>query len=91
MTSSYPPWSDGPAIQDLLSLRAVAETAADAGFDPVLDPAAIGLSGSWGSGRTRVLELIKAEVLAGEPDVDGLLPSAVQRMTAFTRLDGAAR
>lgn len=62
MTSSYPLWSDEPATQDLLAFRAVAETAADAIFDERLDPVAIGLSGSWGSGKTSVLELIKAEI-----------------------------
>ncbi|RXR26106.1 hypothetical protein EQW78_00085 [Oerskovia turbata] len=62
MTSSYPLWSDEPATQDLLAFRAVAETAADAIFDDGLDPVAIGLSGTWGSGKTSVLELIKSEI-----------------------------
>lgn len=62
MTSSFPLWSDEPATQDLLSFRAVAETAADAIFDDGLDPVAIGLSGAWGSGKTSVLELIKSEI-----------------------------
>ncbi len=46
-----------------MAFRAVAETAADAIFDDDLDPVAIGLSGAWGSGKTSVLELIKAEVV----------------------------
>ncbi len=70
MTSSYPLWSDEPATQDLLAFRAVAETAADAIFDDGLDPVAIGLSGAWGSGKTSVLELIKAEITARSKDSD---------------------
>lgn len=63
MTSSiYPLWSDEPATRDLLAFNAVAETAADAIFNDALDPVAIGLSGAWGSGKTSVLELIKAEI-----------------------------
>ena len=72
MTSSnYPLWSDEPATQDLLSFRAVAETAADAIFDDMLDPVAIGLSGAWGSGKTSVLELIKAEIIERSSLADG--------------------
>lgn len=63
MSTAFPLWSDEPATQDLLAFRAVAETAADAIFDDDLDPVAIGLSGAWGSGKTSVLELIKAEVM----------------------------
>jgi len=70
MTSSYSLWSDEPATQDLLAFRAVAETAADAIFDDDLDPVAIGLSGAWGSGKTSVLELIKAEITKRSEDSD---------------------
>lgn len=62
MSTEFPLWSDEPATQDLLAFRAVAETAADAIFDDCLDPVAIGLSGSWGSGKSSVLELIKVEI-----------------------------
>lgn len=55
-------WSDEPTGRDLLSFMAVAETVADAVLDDMLDPIALGLSGSWGSGKTSVLELVKQEV-----------------------------
>ncbi|TCI97403.1 hypothetical protein E0W78_12590 [Aeromicrobium sp. IC_218] len=55
-------WSDEPSARDLLSFMAVAETVADAVLDESLDPIALGLSGSWGSGKTSVLELVKQEV-----------------------------
>lgn len=70
MNLSYPLWSDEPATQDLLAFRAVAETAADAIFDDGLDPVAIGLSGAWGSGKTSVLELIKAEITERSKEAD---------------------
>ncbi|MGI8483554.1 MAG: KAP family P-loop NTPase fold protein [Thermomicrobiales bacterium] len=60
--TTFPLWSDEPAIQDLLSFRAVAATVTDALFDDNLDPIAIGLSGAWGSGKTSVLELIQADI-----------------------------
>jgi signal recognition particle GTPase len=62
----FPLWSDEPAVQDLLSFRAVASTVADALFDEGLDPVAIGLSGAWGSGKTTMLGLV-----AQEPDRRG--------------------
>ncbi|MCL2489468.1 MAG: KAP family NTPase [Propionibacteriaceae bacterium] len=55
-------WSDEPSKVDLLAFSAVASTAAEALFDDDLDPVVIGLSGAWGSGKTTILELIKAEI-----------------------------
>ncbi|MGH9340058.1 MAG: KAP family P-loop NTPase fold protein [Acidobacteriota bacterium] len=55
-------WSDEPAQTDMLSFDAVAQTVADALLDDSLDPVALGLSGSWGSGKTTVLNLIAAEL-----------------------------
>ena len=71
MSTAFPLWSDEPATHDLLAFRAVAETAADAIFDKDLDPVAIGLSGAWGSGKTSVLELIKAEIIERSATADG--------------------
>ncbi|RKT36858.1 KAP-like P-loop domain-containing protein [Microbacterium sp. AG1240] len=54
----YPLLLDEPTEVDLLSFDAVASTVVDAVLDPGLDPIALGLSGSWGSGKTSVLRLI---------------------------------
>lgn len=61
---SYPLWSDEPADRDLLSFDAVAETVVDAILDDRLDPIAVCLSGSWGSGKTSVLELVQNNINA---------------------------
>ncbi len=55
-------WSDDPAAVDLLSFDAVAATVADALLDPALDPVALGLSGTWGSGKTTVLRLVEQDL-----------------------------
>jgi hypothetical protein len=55
-------WSDDPAKTDLLSFDAVAATIADALLDQALDPVALGLSGTWGSGKTTVLGLVESEL-----------------------------
>ncbi|WP_282090232.1 KAP family P-loop NTPase fold protein [Streptomyces tendae] len=55
-------WSDDPSSVDLLSFDAVAQTVADALLDEALDPVALGLSGSWGSGKTTVLGLVAQEL-----------------------------
>ncbi|WP_341998840.1 KAP family NTPase [Microbacterium sp. LWH7-1.2] len=54
----YPLLLDEPTEVDLLSFDAVASTVVDAVLDPRLDPIALGLSGSWGSGKTSVLRII---------------------------------
>ncbi len=55
-------WSDEPTSVDLLAFGAVAETAVEAVLDDALDPIALGISGPWGSGKSTVLKLIKAEL-----------------------------
>ncbi len=59
-------WSDEPSPVDLLAFDAVADTAVEAILDDALDPVAIGISGSWGSGKSTVLNLIKAKLRAAE-------------------------
>ena len=63
-TTSQPSglWSDEPTADDLLSFDAVAETVVDAVLDDALDPLAIGVSGSWGSGKTTILRLIELDL-----------------------------
>ena len=63
---SYPLFLDEPTDVDLLSFDAVASTVVDAVLDPRLDPIALGLSGSWGSGKTSVLRLIGRQLRAPE-------------------------
>lgn len=60
--NEYPLWSDEPADRDLLSFDAVAATVVDAVLDDRLNPVALGLSGSWGSGKTSVLELVQQAI-----------------------------
>ena len=55
-------WSDEPATTDLLSFDAIAETVVDALFDDDLNPVALGVSGTWGSGKTTILNLIARHV-----------------------------
>jgi hypothetical protein len=61
-------WSDDPAEVDLLSFSAIASTIVEALLDDELDPLAVGLSGSWGSGKTTVLRLIQQELLSTTTD-----------------------
>ncbi len=61
-------WSDDPAPTDLLSFDAVAATVADALLDEALDPVALGLPGSWGSGKTAVLGLVARKLKRRAPD-----------------------
>lgn len=61
-------WSDDPAEVDLLSFSAISATIVDALLNDDLDPLAIGLSGSWGSGKTTVLRLIEQELGATTTD-----------------------
>jgi len=61
----FPLLLDEPSEIDLLSFDAVAGTVVEAMLDERLDPIALGLSGSWGSGKTSVLRLIAKQL---QPD-----------------------
>lgn len=71
--SSYPLFLDEPTDVDLLSFDAVASTVVDAVLDTRLDPIALGLSGSWGSGKTSVLRLIGRQLRPAEGEVSTCL------------------
>ncbi|CQD20031.1 KAP P-loop domain-containing protein [Mycobacterium europaeum] len=60
--ANFPIYLDEPADIDLLSFDAVASAVSDALLDESLDPIALGLSGSWGSGKTSVLRLIAKQL-----------------------------
>lgn len=61
-------WSDEPSAIDLLAFGAVADTVVDAVMDEGLDPVALGVSGTWGSGKTTVLRLVEAALETPEDD-----------------------
>lgn len=61
----YPLWSDTPAARDLLGYSDIAVAVVDAIRREGLDPVAIGVFGSWGSGKSTILELVAAELPKG--------------------------
>ncbi|MEU1950799.1 KAP family P-loop NTPase fold protein [Nocardia rhamnosiphila] len=68
---AFPLLSDEPSTTDLLSFNAIASTVVDAIFDDTLDPVALGISGSWGSGKTTVLELVKSQIEVRAAESEG--------------------
>ncbi|MGW5237661.1 KAP family P-loop NTPase fold protein [Monashia sp. NPDC004114] len=63
---NYPILLDEPSDVDLLSFDAVASTVVEAVLDPGLETIALGLSGSWGSGKTSVLRIIASQLRSEE-------------------------
>ena len=63
-TGDYALWSDNPSPVDLLAFAPVAGTVVGALLDDRLDPVALGVSGRWGSGKTTILRLVEAELVA---------------------------
>lgn len=72
-THYFPLFLDEPTNQDLLSFDAVAGAVVDALLDESLDPIALGLSGSWGSGKTTVLRIIASQLRALNSGSDSTL------------------
>lgn len=63
-TAVYPLWADTPSIRDLLGYDDIAVAVVDAIRRERLDPVAIGVFGSWGSGKSTILELVAAKLPA---------------------------
>src|SRR5947207_12173691 len=58
----YPRWADTPSARDLLGYEDIAAAVVDAIRREGLDPVAIGVFGSWGSGKSTILELVAASL-----------------------------
>ena len=65
--------ADDPALVDLLGFEAIARTITDALLDVDLDPIALGLSGTWGSGKSTVLNLIEHTIASQQADKSKVL------------------
>lgn len=70
-------WSDEPSVVDLLAFGAVADTVVDAVLDDTLDPLALGVSGSWGSGKTTVLRLVELALQTASSESDAKILTVV--------------
>ena len=57
---TYPLWPDAPAERDLLGYADIASAIVEAIRREGLDPVAVGLFGTWGSGKSSVLEFVAA-------------------------------
>ncbi|KUY77636.1 hypothetical protein WI25_05990 [Burkholderia cepacia] len=62
-------WHDVEATSDLLNFSLIADTAAGLIRDAGGQPISIGISGSWGTGKSSLVKLIGASL--GEKDADG--------------------
>lgn len=62
--ASYPLWADAPTARDLLGYSDIAAAVVEAIRREGLDPVAVGLFGTWGSGKSSILELVAASVPA---------------------------
>jgi predicted KAP-like P-loop ATPase len=55
-------WSDNETSRDFLNFRAVAETAAEMIVQAKGRPLSMGVSGSWGVGKSSLIKLIQASL-----------------------------
>src|SRR5207245_1204043 len=61
-TTIYPLWADAPSSRDLLGYADIGAAVVDAIRREGLDPVALGVFGSWGSGKSTILELVAIEL-----------------------------
>lgn len=63
-TTDTPLWPDNPTAQDLLGFADIAGPVQEALLRERLDPVAVGVFGDWGSGKSTVLEILRARLTA---------------------------
>jgi len=59
-----PLWPDNPTAQDLLGFADIVDPVEEALLRERLDPVALGVFGDWGSGKSTILEILRARLLA---------------------------
>ncbi len=63
-------WNDNETIEDLLGFRVHADVIKSVITDQKLLPITVGLFGDWGSGKTSIMKMLKADIDAFAP-IDG--------------------
>lgn len=63
-STATPLWPDNPTAQDLLGFADIVDPVEEALLRERLDPVAVGIFGDWGSGKSTVLEILRARLLA---------------------------
>ena len=63
-------WHDNETIEDLLGFRVHADVIKSVITDQKLLPITVGLFGDWGSGKTSIMKMLKADIDAFAP-IDG--------------------
>lgn len=59
-------WADVDTKQDFLNYSEVAELVAEVVLDPVMRPVSVGVFGTWGTGKSTILNLVEAKLVAPE-------------------------
>lgn len=59
-------WADVDTRQDFLNYSEVAELVAEVVRDPAMRPVSVGVFGTWGTGKSTILNLVEARLVAPE-------------------------
>lgn len=59
-------WADVDTKQDFLNYSEVAELVAEVVRDPAMRPVSVGVFGTWGTGKSTILNLVEAKLVAPE-------------------------
>ena len=59
-------WADVDTKQDFLNYSEVAELVAEVIRDPAMRPVSVGVFGTWGTGKSTILNLVEAKLVAPE-------------------------
>ncbi|MFN4329541.1 MAG: P-loop NTPase fold protein [Limnobacter sp.] len=76
-------WRDVEAEVDLLNFSVVARAAADIIHQAGGSPLTVGVSGGWGTGKSTLVKLIKAELEQSDSWKDGRSPYVIMEFNAW--------
>lgn len=55
-------WSDRETVEDCLGFSSYVESLADVCLEPEIAPLTVGIFGSWGSGKTSLMQMLRAQI-----------------------------
>src|SRR6476620_11281271 len=64
-------WSYRETVEDCVGFASYVESLAEVCLEPEIAPLTVGIFGSWGSGKTSLMQMLRANIDAGAAKEDG--------------------
>ena len=81
-------WSDRETVDDCLGFSSYVESLAEVCLEPDIAPLTVGIFGSWGSGKTSLMQMLRLHIAAKAKEVGGDKPDIITLWFNAWRYEG---